>query len=79
MQDRWYATSSSSQQRQQQQRQQKNKISNVWQLIPIFDQSYLAKMARERERKKRRNIKIMMSTELMRIWEVTYLTIASTI
>ena len=35
---------------------------------------------REREkRKKRRNIEIMISTELMRIWDVNNLTIASTI
>ena len=41
----------------------------------------MAKMAREREkeRKKRRNKEIMISTELMRIWEVNNLTIASTI
>ena len=47
----------------------------------FFDQSYLSKMARERERetKKRRNIEIMISTELMRIWEVNNLTTASTI
>ena len=34
---------------------------------------------REKERKKRRNKEIMISTELMRIWEVNNLTIASTI
>ena len=34
---------------------------------------------REREIKKRRNIEIMISTKLMRIWEANNVTIASTI
>ena len=36
-------------------------------------------LQREREKKKRRNIEIMISTELMRIWEVNNLTVAWTI
>ena len=44
-------------------------------LIKVIWQRWLE---RERERKKRRNIEIMISTELMRIWEVNNLTIAST-
>ena len=36
-------------------------------------------MATEREKKKRRNIEIMISTELTRIWEVNNLTVAWTI
>ena len=45
-------------------------------LIKVIWQRWLE---RERERKKRRNIEIMISTELMRIWEVNNVTIASTI
>ena len=45
-------------------------------LIKVIWQRWLE---RERERKKRRNIEIMISTELMRIWEVNNLTIASMI
>ena len=48
-------------------------------LITVIWQRWL-KRERERERrKKRRNIEIVISTELMRIWEVNNLTIASTI
>lgn len=45
-------------------------------LIKVIWQRWLE---RERERKKRRNIEIMISTELMWIWEVNNVTIASTI
>ena len=45
-------------------------------LIKVVWQRWLE---RERERKKRRNIEIMISTELMWIWEVNNVTIASTI
>ena len=45
-------------------------------LIKVICQRWLE---RERERKKRRNIEIMISTELMWIWEVNNVTIASTI
>ena len=45
-------------------------------LIKVIWQRWLE---RERERKKRRNIEIMISTELMRIWEVNNVTMASTI
>ena len=46
-------------------------------LITVIWQRWLK---RERERrKKRRNIEIMISTELMRIWEVNNVTIASMI
>ena len=45
-------------------------------LIKVIWQRWLE---RERERKKRRNIEIMISTELMRIWEVNNVTIALTI
>ena len=45
-------------------------------LIKVIWQRWLE---RERERKKRRNIEIMISTELMRIWEVNNLTVAWTI
>ena len=45
-------------------------------LIKVIWQRWLE---REKERKKRRNIEIMISTELMRIWEVNNLTVAWTI
>ena len=45
-------------------------------LIKVIWQRWLE---RERERKKRRNIEIMISTELMWIWEVNNVTIALTI
>ena len=45
-------------------------------LIKVIWQRWLE---RERERKKRRNIEIMISTELMWIWEVNNVIIASTI
>lgn len=45
-------------------------------LIKVIWQRWLE---RERERKKHRNIEIMISTELMWIWEVNNVTIASTI
>ena len=45
-------------------------------LIKVIWQRWLE---RERERKKRRNIEIMISTELMWIWEVNNVTMASTI
>ena len=47
-------------------------------LIKVIWQRWLER-ERVRERKKRRNIEIMISTELMRIWEVNNLTIASMI
>lgn len=45
-------------------------------LLTVIWQRWLQ---REREKKKRRNIEIMISTELMRIWEVNNLTVAWTI
>ena len=45
-------------------------------LLTVIWQRWLQ---REREKKKRRNIEIMISTELMRIWEVNNVTIALTI